>query len=436
MRIQLLMPIALTVLSLISMAYADGTDDAKAIERFVGANTWVVVRADLTTIDADAIGTWADQLTDLPAVKKFGPAVRGNLDGTKADFKQWVDHFKKAGGTTTWTVVNLDEAWPTVLWVVPIPATSDPAALTALLERHKTMQVARANNVLLVASSRQIIDRTRATPPQPRPELTAALAASGDAPLKIAFIPPADGRRVVESMLPPLPNGQPASVLTHGILWASIGFQLPPKSSARVTLQSESPEAAKLLNALLTSLPSPPSGAGSIMLESLSNFAIKQAVAIVPELARAGRVKGNQLVIDLDEKAMEQVGASLVAGYERVLIARSAGNVKQMLMYCYIYSQNRKDKQFPESLQQMVDEGGVLASALTNPRSPNEKPAYVYFRPPEGANVPREQLVIYERFEQFGPGTNVGFGDGHVEWIANQQDFEKMLQTAKDAKRK
>ena len=429
-----LIVIALIVLSLMSMTYADGTDNAATVEPFVGTTTWVVVRADLTAIDSDATRKWADQLTDLPALKKFGPSLRGSLDGATDHFKQWLDQFQKAGGKTTWAVVNLDEAWPTVLWVVPIPASSDPAPLIELLTNHGAMQVARVNDVLLVASSRQIIDRARATQPQPRPELTAALAAGGDAPLKIAFIPPEDGRRVIESMLPPLPNSQPASVLTRGIIWAGIGFQLPPKSSARMTLQSDSPQAAELLNALLTSLPS---RAEPTMWESASSFAIKQAIAIAAELARAGRVQGNQLVIDLDEKAMEQVGASSVAGYERVLIARSADKVKQILSACVLYANNRKDQQFPGSLEEAVESADLPPSVLVNPRLPQKKPGYVYIPPREGEPVPADRMMVYENFDHFAPGVNVGFGgDGHVEWIANQQDFEKMLQIARDAKRK
>jgi prepilin-type processing-associated H-X9-DG protein len=38
-----------------------------------------------------------------------------------------------------------------------------------------------------------------------------------------------------------------------------------------------------------------------------------------------------------------------------------------------------------------------------------------------------DSVVIYEHYEQWGDGINVGFGDGHVEFMKDEAEFLKRL---------
>jgi prepilin-type processing-associated H-X9-DG protein len=39
--------------------------------------------------------------------------------------------------------------------------------------------------------------------------------------------------------------------------------------------------------------------------------------------------------------------------------------------------------------------------------------------------------MVYEKFDHFDSGVNVGFGDGHVEFIADEQEVNKLLESAR-----
>ena len=66
---------------------------------------------------------------------------------------------------------------------------------------------------------------------------------------------------------------------------------------------------------------------------------------------------------------------------------------------------------------------------LTNPRDRQRKPAYVYLKPlTEFARAGRDHVVVYEAHEAWpAGGINVGFADGHVELIADQAQFKRLL---------
>jgi prepilin-type processing-associated H-X9-DG protein len=72
-----------------------------------------------------------------------------------------------------------------------------------------------------------------------------------------------------------------------------------------------------------------------------------------------------------------------------------------------------------------------------NPAATGDDDGYVYIKPPEGSSAPADRLVIYESFDDFPEeGINVGFGDGHVEFVTSEDSFNQMLKDAKDAAEK
>jgi prepilin-type processing-associated H-X9-DG protein len=104
-----------------------------------------------------------------------------------------------------------------------------------------------------------------------------------------------------------------------------------------------------------------------------------------------------------------------------------------MLQGCLLYSNDNKGK-YPPNLQELeksmaayMPEPAQLKQILTNPRKPDVKPAYVYIAPAKGNAAPADTVVIYESHKEFGDGVNVGFADGHVEFVADKKRFDEML---------
>ena len=71
-----------------------------------------------------------------------------------------------------------------------------------------------------------------------------------------------------------------------------------------------------------------------------------------------------------------------------------------------------------------------LAADMLNPQRPQAKPAYIYVKPPPKGARAGQRLVLYESHTAFGNGVNVGFMDGHVEYVSNQKYFNDLLQQA------
>jgi prepilin-type processing-associated H-X9-DG protein len=68
-----------------------------------------------------------------------------------------------------------------------------------------------------------------------------------------------------------------------------------------------------------------------------------------------------------------------------------------------------------------------VAQVFTNPTKPDLKPGYVYVKPVEPIADPSAHAVIYEAHKEFGSGLNVGFADGHVEFVADKDRFNGLI---------
>jgi len=72
----------------------------------------------------------------------------------------------------------------------------------------------------------------------------------------------------------------------------------------------------------------------------------------------------------------------------------------------------------------------VFQKVFTNPRQPARKEGYVYMRPVNNVKDLKdasETPILYEAFDQWGNGIDVGFADFHVEFIRDQAEFNKLL---------
>ena len=102
---------------------------------------------------------------------------------------------------------------------------------------------------------------------------------------------------------------------------------------------------------------------------------------------------------------------------------QSAKNMKKILLNCIMYAQEHQD-QWPDSLQD-INVYGLAAEDLMNPGHPGQEIGYVYVRP--GTPLSPSQVVLYEKYDSWADGINVGFVDGHVEFVTEESVFKSRL---------
>lgn len=102
----------------------------------------------------------------------------------------------------------------------------------------------------------------------------------------------------------------------------------------------------------------------------------------------------------------------------------SMKNVKRMVMACWQYSQQH-DGQWPDNLKDLIGQG-LSADIFVNPTQPDNPDSYIYIKPADMSS-PAQTVVIYEMYDRWNIGINVGFLDGHVEFIRDEQQFKDLL---------
>jgi hypothetical protein len=216
-----------------------------------------VVYVDLTRIEVD------------PLLSLLMPSV---LEGTPfaADLQRAQTALASAGMKDLYVIVSLAEL-PRQPWflVAPCPRDLDLSALTPQLPRELPVWLGRADAQTVQRIDREYVGpmlfigreetRNRLThaAAQSRPELAEAWRTTDDAPIGILFVPTDDDQRVVEELLPTLPErfgGGPSTVLTRGLRWAGCAIALKPEPSLRLTVQSRDAQAAEALQRQWTKL--------------------------------------------------------------------------------------------------------------------------------------------------------------------------------------
>jgi hypothetical protein len=227
---------------------------ARTIAPFVDGQTVAVAHVDLTRLDADALLDW---------VAEVGRVDKKELEETRREGRTWLADFTKAGGKDLYFVLNLNDLPRELIGtILPLADGVDAQAVRRVLERigmFKQLHLETHGQVLL-GGGEAVRKRLKNVKPVERPALAKAFAAAGDTAVQLIVLPPPDTRRIVEELLPTLPpqlGGGSTRPLTHGLLWAALGVDMPPKYSIRLSLQSPDAESAeKLKDALVPILKS------------------------------------------------------------------------------------------------------------------------------------------------------------------------------------
>lgn len=276
---------------------ARAADLASDVAPYVGEQTIAVGHIDLTRLE---VGTIVEHLGTVmpewvPDREDYLSRIRENLEAAR-----------KLGAEQLYVLVSLDdlpERPPVVL--LPVSSKADEKGLRELLGSQFGLTVDKVGSSLAVGHPKSL-EKLRSQKAVARPELAAAFAGAGDSVAKLFVVPTELHRRIVEEIMPRLPNevgGVPSTVLTHGLRWAAIGMDIMPQAELRLVVQSDSEQAAKALRDLWATCMNLPA------LEQAAQGPVpnwsKLRPLLIPE------VKGDRLVIDL--KA-DDPAAPFVAG--------------------------------------------------------------------------------------------------------------------------
>jgi prepilin-type processing-associated H-X9-DG protein len=445
-------------LMLPAAASAEAPADANAkawaneIAPFVDGQTLLVARIDVAAIDVDAVlKWWADM-----AVAAVPPEARAEqkqaVDKSIEEFRKEpvaaLEKFRSAGGRVLYVVLDPADFPPFAPppLIVPLTPGADERALAGLLcsgdpagptsrplgtsETGPKMISERIGNAMVFASDTALA-RLRTIKPAARPELAEAFAAGGNAVLQIAVIPSEDARRVIDAMLATLPpelGGGPSTALTKGVRWAVLSVSPPPKAAWRLCIQSDDAESAKALHNVIAS-----------MLDTVVK-AKESGLPFDPEAIQAlllPHVTGDRLTLALDSAGFDKVITqlllpSLMRARELAKRTVSAANEKGIVLACIVYASEHQN-QWPPDLDVLVKNGSLSPKSLVNPRFHQYEIGYVYLRPGVSMrDIHPMQVVLYEKHEGWPEGINLGFADGHVEFMTDQAYVTALIEASKN----
>jgi len=107
----------------------------------------------------------------------------------------------------------------------------------------------------------------------------------------------------------------------------------------------------------------------------------------------------------------------------RVNRLKSAVNMDRIIKACRKYV-NEHNGQWPDSLQ-VLTTYGLDKDVFTNPGQPAREVGYVYLKPP--ASPSESRIVLYEAYDVWDGGINVGLANYHIEFIKEESDFKNRL---------
>jgi len=108
----------------------------------------------------------------------------------------------------------------------------------------------------------------------------------------------------------------------------------------------------------------------------------------------------------------------------------SATNMDRILKTCRKYVSEHGGR-WPDDLQELA-KYSLTKDILTNPRQPSREAGYVYLKPP--ASPLDSRIVLYEAYDIWNGGINVGFANYHVHFIKEESEFKKRLKESSSGK--
>jgi prepilin-type processing-associated H-X9-DG protein len=417
---------------------------ATDISKFINEQTVLAIDVDLTKLDGAAIAATLMDLSKAAGITGAEPMQMSEAEAKQglAHATGWINDAKAAGAKSMFIVMDsaaMQRTGPTMIIPVPddkaaaiakmIPTPGGPPQQQQGPGRRATPNMPQGTvvpGVGVVWALPAGVSSVKAIKPAPRAELTAAFKAAGAAPIKLAFALDDKTRQEMVKNLPPMIMGKPTTLITKDFQWASVAATAPPNLTLKGIAQSTDAATAKSTDELIVS--------AVLMNQKNKNSKLPdELITLITPHAQ-----GNQLVVNLDAKQVNELAVAMKEPMARsrqvAKRVQSASNIRQLLQTCLLFANENKGK-YPEDFKALQAAIAKYSGAnpetakrmLTNPRHPEIQPGYIYVKPPKGNAATADTVVIYESHKDFGDGINVGFGDGHVEWVGQKQQFEQML---------
>jgi prepilin-type processing-associated H-X9-DG protein len=414
----------------------------EALEPFLDAHTVVVGRLDLEGVDVAA--SIAGFIELVPKPREFWVEPIGELEAT---IGPWQKEFIEAGGRRVYVIVSLAwlGAYPPVALISPLGDGMDGDRLRSLFAKSNPgWQVEVRDRCVIAAPGfvAQRLEQRAATG-----ELERWKAAFEGVPagfVQVVALPYAESERVWQDLMPRLPaalGGGPGSILARGFRWGALSLKQPPEGALNATIQSESPESAEALRAVIEN--------GLVMIGRLPE--VQQGVAGWDDLRAllVPVVEGDRLRWELSLKEVAGLVRHLEPPLEKArneaMQIRMVNQLKQIGLGMMIHANEQGDR-LPPHLVDIVKFLGD-ARVLMRPDDTRTPPSdfgslsradqlawidrhspFEYVLP--GVSIkeiksPDTTVLVYERSDDSPVG--VVFADGHVERVSIERLKELLL---------
>jgi prepilin-type processing-associated H-X9-DG protein len=424
--------------------------DSSAISPYLDNQTLAVARFDLRNVDFKALQDWVIQAADdLRKTHKEIFRARLNIHEELDKAFKWVEEFRAAGANQMYAVVSLDDITanrPPFL-VIPLEKGTDSKAIVNLLEAGNEpaanapasgpggpMKATVVGDAVIFGDG-PTIEHLKNMQHTARPEMSRAFAAAGKGQIHVALIPPQAAREMVASVAANLPEelgGGSMRPITHGIQWASLAVNLPPGPELGLVIQASDAQAAQQLKEIADKAIA---WAGARKSGPVDELVFTQFLATLkPRLAPESRIE-----VRLNESQTRDFagvfGAGLLNARNSAMRVQAMSNMRQIDLAIMEYGSDHGNA-LPKDLGREINKylGPNAKAVWDDPLRPNQQKPYVYIRLADKLPLiqrPAESIIMYENHTTWDDGINAAFADGHVEWIAREQDFKQMLAQTK-----
>jgi hypothetical protein len=296
---------------------------AKAIAPFLDRQALVVVHANLDRFDGEAFAT------------HFRTLLHEGQDFGWSQVIEWHRALREVECDNLYLVVSLADLPQPPFLLFPSKTT-----VSANVIREKLAALLRPSSLIVeelfgmtFVGRRQSLERLRDLTPDVRASLVDGFEAAGESDLQAVFLPTADDRRVIEELLPTLPDeigGGPSTIVTRGIRWGAIGVKTQSPLSVRIVAQSQDDAAAIALRdcwqKLLGWMTGSPSGGGA-------NVELDQMGALA-----SPTIAGNRVVLSLsvEDNSLQTLSGFLTGPLEtsrmKAFAKQSMNNLKMLAL--------------------------------------------------------------------------------------------------------
>ncbi len=239
---------------LVASVSAVAQDELRPVAPLVNETTIMVIHVRL---DDQLMQTLCDKAKAFQKAMDKAHPTTGPTTSPAWTIADWYDRFDLAGGKDIYTLSY------GAVQVTAIPLTSklDTKAMLKVFNAQdaskslpdakdsgeRFQSVGKRVGNLLVIGPRQSLAAVDTLAPAERPDLSKALAAMGNAPVKIAISPPEIVKMVIPTSLPANLGGYSTEPFTTGLRWLAIGIKADPALSADIVVQAADAKSAQAM---------------------------------------------------------------------------------------------------------------------------------------------------------------------------------------------